>query len=133
MLREKQLITIFILSSLVIAGVAAVNHPAGEFKNLKILPQDISAQKLDSIMLSYNKALGENCKFCHAPVKDFPDSLDYASDEVRFKEEAREMMRMTIHINQTYFNFNKSQQPEFLNVVNCMTCHRGEAFPDPVK
>jgi hypothetical protein len=105
---------------------------AGNFKparNLKVLPADISDQKLDSIMQTYNKALGVNCSFCHVPMKGFPDSLDYASDAEHMKEEARKMMRMTIEINKTHFYFDKSIRPEYLNVISCKTCHQGEPFP----
>lgn len=98
-------------------------------RNLKILPKDISDQKLDSIMQSYNVALGVKCNFCHVPMKNLPDSLDYASDADPMKEEGRKMMRMTIDINKTNFYFDKKQRPEYLHTVTCKTCHRGEAFP----
>jgi hypothetical protein len=113
----------------IIAGTAAVTRPPGEFKNLKVLPQDISAERLDSIMESYSKALGVNCAFCHTEVKGFKDSLDYVVDENPMKENARAMMRMTIDINKTHFYFNKNERPEYLKVVNCKTCHRGDPFP----
>lgn len=129
MLPAKQLITITILAALTIAGIAATHVPYAKHKNLQILPQDISDQQLDSIMVSYNQALGVDCAFCHTSVAGFPDSLDYASDKNRMKENAREMLRMTIHINKTWFYFDKSQRPEYLNVVHCMTCHRGVAYP----
>ena len=130
MIFKKKILTVFVLTILVLAGVAAVSGPNGNHKNLKILPQDISEQKLDSIMESYSKALGVNCKFCHVPLKNFPDSIDYASDAEPMKEEARKMMRMTIEVNKNYFYFDKTIRPEFLNVVHCNTCHRGEAFPE---
>jgi len=116
---------------LVTAGVAAVSIPKGDFKNLQILPKDISPQKLDSIMESYNKALAVNCSFCHAKgMAIFPDStLDYASDANHMKEDARRMMRMTIELNKNWFYFNRDQQPIDLNVVQCMTCHRGDPYP----
>ncbi len=127
---NKKIITILVLTGLVIGGVAAVKAPVGKYKNLKILPQDISEQKLDSIMESYSKALGVSCSFCHTEIKNFPDSLDYASDDNTMKENAREMMRMTILINKTYFYFDKNEKPEYLKVVNCKTCHRGEPMPE---
>ncbi|MGZ8549994.1 MAG: c-type cytochrome [Chitinophagaceae bacterium] len=130
MFIKKQIITITALTFLVIAGVAAVHAPGGEHKNLKVLPQDISKQKLDSIMESYTKALGIGCSFCHTEVKNFPDSIDYVSDINPMKENAREMMRMTILINKTYFHFDKNEKPEYLKVVNCKTCHRGEPYPE---
>ena len=130
MLFNKKNITLLILTALVIGGIAAVDGPKGKYKNLKILPKDISEQKLDSIMESYSKALGVSCSFCHVEVKNFPDSLDYASDDNTMKENAREMMRMTILINKTYFHFDKNEKPEYLKVVNCKTCHRGEPLPE---
>lgn len=128
MSNRKQLLTVVALTILVASGIAAVSY-SGPHKNLKVLPQDISAQQLDSIMNSYTRALGVSCDFCHIQVKDFPDSLDYASDDDPMKENARKMMRMTIHLNKTYFYFDSTIKPEYLKVVTCKTCHRGEAFP----
>ena len=130
MVFKKKIVTALVLALMVIAGVAAVSRPSGNPKNLKILPQDISEQKLDSIMKSYSKALGVDCKFCHTEVKGFADSLDYAVDDNPMKENAREMMRMTISVNKTYFYFDKNERPEYLKVINCKTCHRGEPFPE---
>jgi hypothetical protein len=126
---NKKLIAVSALTILVIAGIAAVEIPGRIHKNLKVLPQDISEQKLDSIMESYSKALGVNCSFCHTEVAGFKDSLDYIVDINPMKENAREMMRMTININKTHFYFNKNERPEYLKVVNCKTCHRGEPYP----
>ncbi len=117
------------MMTFVILGVAAVNLPYQKERNLQILPKDISDQKLDSIMQTYNIALGVKCEFCHTPVKNFKDSLDYASDAEPMKEDARKMMRMVIKINQENFHFDKNQRPEYLNTVTCKTCHQGEAFP----
>jgi len=129
MIQSKLTITIVILLLTVIAGIAAVTFPNMKHKNLKVLPGDISDQKLDSIMNTYTKALGVDCKFCHVPVTNFPDSLDFASDAEPMKENARDMMRMTIYLNKTYFHYDTSTRPEYLNVITCKTCHRGEPFP----
>ena len=128
-LPRKVLTAISVLTLLIIAGVAAVKPPKGPWKNLQVLPEDISEEKLDSIMKSYNNALGENCKFCHVPFKNIPDSLDYASDLEPMKENARNMMRMMIQVNQAWFYFDKAQRPEYLHTVHCNTCHRGEPIP----
>jgi hypothetical protein len=133
MIPKKQFLAVSIITILVTGGVAATRHRQYEFKNLQILPKDISKEKLDSIMESYNKALGEKCDFCHVPVPGFTDSLNYASDDEPMKKEARDMMRMTIMINKTYFNFKEGVQPEFLNRVRCMTCHQGQAIPEEGK
>jgi hypothetical protein len=130
MIINKKMLTAFALTLMVVAGVAAVSRPGAKHKNLKILPQDISEQKLDSIMESYAKALGVTCKFCHTEIKGFTDSLDYVVDDNPMKENAREMMRMTIDINKNHFYFDKNERPEYLKVVNCKTCHRGEPYPE---
>ena len=129
MIIKKKIIAVLILTALVTGGVAAIKIPKGKHKNLKVLPTDISEKDLDSIMNSYSKALGVTCRFCHSALKNFPDSLDYAADEEPMKENARQMMRMTIHINKTYFYFDTASKPEYLNVVSCKTCHRGQPFP----
>lgn len=129
MFAKNKIITTATFIALVSGGVAAVNSPKNGDRNLKVLPKDISDQKLDSIMQTYNIALGVKCAFCHVPVKNIKDSLDYASDAEPMKENAREMMRMTIDINKKNFYFDKSQRPEYLHVVTCKTCHRGEPFP----
>lgn len=123
---------IFAASSLVAfvaLGTTLVSNPVSKERNLKVLPQDISDAKLDSIMDSYNKALGVKCGFCHVRVQGFTDSLDFASDNNQHKEKARDMMRMTIDINKKYFPYQPGERPEYLNTITCITCHRGQEFP----
>jgi hypothetical protein len=123
-IKAMLLITVF-----AITGIAATHAPFKQNRNLKVLPQDISDQKLDSIMQTYNTALGVKCDFCHAKSLFKPDNLDYASDREPMKENARDMMRMTIEINSKHFYFDKNEKPEYLKTVTCKTCHRGEPFP----
>lgn len=131
---NKKFITIAILTAMVFGGVAAVKAPLQKERNLKVLPIDISDEKLDSIMQTYNIALGVKCNFCHVPYIGFipfgsKDTLDYASDKEPLKETARKMMRMVITINSENFWFNKNEIKEYLHTVTCKTCHRGEAYP----
>lgn len=118
------------LVALVIFGMAAVSRPVPAFRNLQILPKDIPEAMLDSIMESYNTALGVSCDFCHSRQTGFPDRLDFASDSNHMKTEARDMMRMTIDINQKNFWHNKNIPAVYLNRVSCITCHRGVAYPE---
>jgi hypothetical protein len=99
-------------------------------KNLQILPKDISNEKLDSIMHTYNTALGVKCEFCHENANKLTFGLDYSSDAGPMKITARKMLDMTIGLNKTWFWFNKEERPEYLKVITCNTCHRGEAFPE---
>lgn len=130
MLFKKRKFTVTItLVTLVTVGVAAVNAPRIKERNLKVLPKDISDEKLDSIMKTYTVALGVECKFCHDTFKTFPGGLDYASDKEPMKENAREMMRMVIDINSKYFYFDSTQRPEYLHTITCKNCHMGKPLP----
>ena len=129
MLYKKTILASSALLIFLIIGVSAVKPNKQKERNLKILPKDISDAKLDSIIQTYNIALGVKCNFCHVPVKNIADSLDYASDTEPMKENARNMMRMVIDINKNNFYFDKNERPEYLRTVTCKTCHRGEHFP----
>lgn len=128
---RNKICTLIVLSTLLVIGVAANYAPVKAVRNLKVLPSNISEQRLDSIMQTYNKALGVGCDFCHVKSKMFnlKDGLDYAADGEPMKENARDMMRMTLAINKNHFYYDKNKEPYLLNSVTCNTCHRGEAFP----
>jgi hypothetical protein len=135
MAHRKKTGVLIALAAFVLLGTAATIRPAKKFRNLKVLPQDISEQRLDSIMDSYDRALKVNCDFCHKPKMDLTGvapangELDFAADN-EMKEEARRMMRLTIDINKTHFNFDTSGKPVYLlNVISCNTCHRGNPYP----
>ncbi|MBL7749141.1 MAG: c-type cytochrome [Chitinophagaceae bacterium] len=132
MFSIKKILTMGGLCLFVLLGMAAIKAPTQKLRNLKVLPKDISDAKLDSIMHTYNKALGVNCEFCHVKPRfnlGNKDSLDYFSDAEPMKENARKMMEMTISLNKTYFYFNKDVQPAYLTTITCKTCHQGEPFP----
>jgi hypothetical protein len=94
-------------------------------KNLKVLPKNISHEELENVMRGFKNALGVKCSFCHDPRKDDPKKLDFAGDENKHKEIARDMMRMTARINKKYF---KEDGDEPLKVT-CFTCHHGNEEP----
>lgn len=122
---KKFFLALLVICTVMLAGF--VSSAPNRAKNLKVLPKDISDEKLDSIMLSYNKALGVCCEFCH--YKDEKENTDFASDKNPVKEVARNMMRMTIDVNKKYFNTDPKLHPAYLSVVTCNTCHKGDAYP----
>ena len=95
-----------------------------EWKNLKVLPQDISDEELKTVMRSYNKALGVKCSYCHTTVEG-TDKMDFASDAKKAKEYARGMIKMTQEINANYFNWENIENTQDIKVVDCTMCHRG--------
>lgn len=123
----KQFTVTAVLALFVLIGIAAINAPSDKPKNLKVLPKNISEKALDSIMDSYNAALGVNCNFCHKQDK-VSNEFDYASDSKSEKLITRKMMLMTTDINKKYFKFNPASK-DAIQAVTCKTCHRGNPMP----
>lgn len=103
-------------------------NDTGHFKNLKVLPKNISEAQLDTIMNHFKAALGVRCNFCHVWGSD--GKPDFANDAKEEKNIARYMMTMTAGINKTYFNSENSTMPDTIAVVKCVTCHHGNPHPD---
>lgn len=135
MVQNQKTISLVALLMMAVMAMASTMNNEGKYKNLKVLPKDITEQKLDSIMNAYTAALKVSCDFCHIPAKAPLFSIARASGELDFaldnpmKEEARKMIRLTMDINTKYFYFDSTIRPEYLNVVGCNTCHRGNPFP----
>lgn len=130
---KKVILSLF--ASILITTIAISITPYKKYKNLQVLPQDISEKNLDSMMTAYSRALKVSCDFCHIKaqknmfsITPASDSIDYSLDN-NMKEEARKMMRLTIELNKKYFYFDSTKKPEYLNVVSCNTCHRGNPYP----
>ena len=137
--NKRKLHWIFVLAGCVLISVAATKPAAsisnkisladtGLFKNLKVLPKDISKEDLDKVMHDFTAALGVRCNFCHSPGAD--GRMDFASDAKPEKDIARYMLNMTKEINVKYFNSENSSMPDTISVVKCLTCHRGGAHPE---
>jgi len=71
----------------------AIYEPQPTWKNLKVLPQDISKDSLMGLMDNYSISLGVKCSYCHAPQKDNPSKLDFVSDALITKEITRGRLR----------------------------------------
>jgi hypothetical protein len=128
----------FVLGALVVvtaAGCAAIRQQKagevradrGEFKNLKLFPQNITHDELVATMRTFARSLGVKCDHCHvANPEGSAERFDFASDAKPEKETARVMIRMTREVNTKYL----SQLNEHGASVNCNTCHRGHTVPD---
>ena len=121
------------LAIFVFIGMAAVKQPVNNnFKNLQVLPKNITADSLDKIMDGFNAMLGVNCKYCHYKDKT-ADTLIFDRDDKPEKEIARKMMRMTMDINKNYFQFNETVTAAQVQAVTCYTCHKGAVIPEKEK
>jgi hypothetical protein len=123
-------------SVLVIAGFVALISVSLAFtdatqeriyKNLKVLPKDITKPQLDSVMQHFTASLGVKCNFCHVRTADNKD-WDFPSDANKHKLIAREMMEMTTKINKKYFDMTGKGLNASL-MVSCYTCHNGKPEP----
>ena len=97
-----------------------------EFKNLKVFTKNISSEALHKYMDDINEGLGVKCNYCHAKNEE-GTQLDFASDDKPEKEMARLMIKLTMEINQKYFNNNGDSTADW--TVTCNTCHRGNPNP----
>lgn len=96
-----------------------------KYENLKVLPKDISKDKLTGIMKSWSQALGVRCNFCHVGEPNAPlSSYDFASDQKDHKLITRQMVDMVKAINANYL----AKIDEDAS-INCRTCHHGLASP----
>jgi len=98
---------------------ASPNGPtaAESYQNVHVLG-DLSRQQFVRTMLSIKAwvAPEAGCNYCH-------NAPDYTNDDKYTKRVAREMLRMTRHINTDWTaHVGKTG-------VTCYTCHRGQAVP----
>ena len=117
MYKDKFLITTGLIA--LVLTLSSFNFSVNgdtKFKNLQVLPNDISKGQLDDIMEAYCTSLNVKCSFCH--VKG-----NMASDTINEKIIARKMMVMTNEINEKYFGKESG-------TVGCMTCHNGKINPN---
>ena len=101
----------------------------GEFKNLRVLPNNITHDELIATMRGFSRALGTKCDHCHAPSADPKGHLDFASDAKTEKNTARLMMRMVASINGQYIG-KLDKGEDKADRVACVTCHRGHVIPE---
>lgn len=114
--------------ALLVSCLISIKVNAGIFDdpvNLKVLPADISAEKLRSIMIGFTEATGLRCSGCHSGQEGAPlNEYDFASDEKERKKKARMMIRMVETINADYLSGIDAGVD-----VTCLTCHRGISSP----
>jgi hypothetical protein len=129
----RKLMVLSALSLTVIVSIAAID-PAKKtetaFKNLKVLPKNISQKELSAIMVDqFQDELGVSCNFCHSENRE-THKPDYASDEKPEKQIARLMMQMTNRINRKYFKLGHAMIGDSTSIVSCGTCHQGKPRPE---
>ena len=97
------------------------------FKNLKVLPKDISRADLIANMKFFSQSLGVRCTYCHVGTDGQPlSTFDFASDAKEHKSTARAMLAMVATLNLKTLPA-ATGLPDAK--VTCFTCHRGSTKP----
>ena len=129
MKSRRKIVVGTVVVLLVVTGVAASRPPEEKFKNLKVLPKNISDQRIDKVMEEFSKALGVKCNFCHVQIDS--TNWDMASDQKPEKNLARKMIKMSNKINKEFFKAKtKYGEENAVLEIHCVTCHRGEPHPE---
>jgi hypothetical protein len=126
---------IAVLAVLAILGCTSSQQPAPnaaqrQFKNLQVLPKDISRDQLMATMRGFTRGLGVRCNHCHVVATTTPkEELDFPADAKEEKRNARTMLRMVMDINRNWLvRVDPKNAGEQL--VTCWTCHRGKPEPE---
>ncbi|MEO6133740.1 MAG: c-type cytochrome [Ginsengibacter sp.] len=142
---KKSFLVIITCVASVFVFQAFTTPPVSNWKNLKILPKDISEDGLDSVMHHFTASLNVKCNYCHVRNND-TKKMDFPNDDKPEKLIARKMMLLAIDINKNHFREieadmeakdgkvvveNESDSVNYmLKYVTCYTCHHGNEHPE---
>jgi hypothetical protein len=101
-----------------LAALAAAPLLAQQPKNVQLL-KGLTPIQLQRTMNMMRASIGTHCDYCHV-VSD-KDGWNFASDEKPEKKRGREMIALTMELNEKSFGGRP--------VVSCYTCHRGALKP----
>ena len=122
------MVAVLALACGLVAGIhSAAAQEQEKFKNLKVLPKDISPEDLRAVMGGFTRALGVRCSGCHAS-KPGEQRLDFTLDDKPEKKTARVMMQMVHDINDKYISTLEDHSNPPIQ-VQCITCHHGISRP----
>ncbi len=120
-----------IITALITQSFNYTQQQERKLQNIKVFPATMTYREVDHAMDQFKAALGVKCNFCHAPEKDNPRRMDMPSDANPMKNVAREMLRMTMEMNQKYMANLTHPESDTTQVqkITCNTCHRGATKP----
>jgi hypothetical protein len=125
---KRSYLVILGLGAMVALSLSFTKHEDPIFKNLKVLPKNITKEQMDSVMHHFSLSLGVRCNFCHMRNED-TNTWDFASDASKHKLAARGMMEMMQKLNDKYFAVTDTRKLDAKLLVTCYTCHHGANEP----
>lgn len=124
---RKSIFIVLLLVSVVIVS-AFMPGKQSSYKNLKVLPKNITKHELDSTMKFWCLSLGVRCEYCHV-YNEGDNKWFFDNDGKPTKLMARKMYVMTGKIDKKYFKPEKGEEADELDnnlpAVTCYTCHHG--------
>lgn len=130
LINKKLLVTLCLSSVVTVVAFTSMKADDPGYKNLKVLPKNLTHEQLGKVMHDWSNSLGVHCDFCHVR-NEAEKKMDFASDAKPEKKMARDMYKMMNKINQKYFEAKKDSLGMVMAAgVNCYTCHRGDSHPD---
>jgi hypothetical protein len=125
------LATLLILAPLPLSAQAPGKWPPDSLLNVQVIPRGTPVMQVVGQMRNITAALGVRCQYCHVGEEGMPlAQFDFASDDKRNKQVARQMMHMVQEINR---RLDTIPSPPASRVpVTCSTCHRGVTRPMPL-
>lgn len=128
-MKKTSLVTFGIICLVVGSYAFTTVKEDPKYKNLKILPKDITHEQMDSVMHHFTASLNVKCNFCHVRDEEKKE-WNFAADDNKHKLVARQMMKMTNKINDKYFDLpGGSKKLSTALMVTCYTCHHGNTEP----
>ena len=124
---KKSFLVITAFMVMIVLSLAFTKPDEPRYKNLKILPKNITKPQLDSVMDNFTASLGVKCNFCHVRTADKKE-WNYPADDNKHKLIARKMLTMTAKINKKYFDVT-GKGLGASQMVTCYTCHNGKPEP----
>ena len=121
-------ITLCCVALLMMSFLITQDEPP-RYKNLKVLPKNITKDQMDSVMHHFANSMGKKCNFCHV-FNQQENKMDFVSDAKPEKSTAREMWKMTAKLNKKYFDIKDSKKMGTHLEVTCFTCHHGAEHPE---
>jgi TolA-binding protein len=130
-MRLRRVAPLLLVWSAAAAAQAPAKFPPDSLVNTKVIPHNTPVPQVLGLMRTISGDLGVRCQFCHVGKEGQPlTQFDFASDDKRTKQVARQMMLMLQEINRRLDTIPARPTPALQ--ATCATCHRGLSRPVPL-